>query len=366
MTSPEESLNAALDAAGHPWQAAENPITQLSEAERRRRLGVPLPDEAERAAIATRHERVLAFHARPRPAAAVAPAAFDARDVAGGNYVTDVRDQGSCGSCVAFGSVSVLETTAAFTRRQPALELNLSEAHLFYAHGKSVGVTCDTGWLPRPALRMAHDIGITYEDYFPYTPGNSGGATLNGDWPNRLARASDVVDLTGKPDRIKEHISTYGAVTACFVVFADFFPYRSGVYRHVTGGEEGGHCVSLVGYDDAQGCWIAKNSWGSGWGDGGFVRIGYGQCEIESWQVVGVTGVRLRAWTGTARVLGLWSDGAERNAWTYLENYGWHRLAGTSDQVQSTMLTQMTAAKVAGRQVNAFTDNGVVDTVYVY
>jgi C1A family cysteine protease len=364
VTSPE-SLNAALSAAGHPWQAAENPISRLPRAQQRYRLGVPLPDEAERAAIALRQERVLTIHQRPRPASATAPAGFDARDVSGGNYVTDIRDQGQCGSCVAFGSVCVLETTAAFTRRQASMALNLSEAHLFYSHGKSVGATCDTGWLPLPALGMARDIGITFEDYFPYTAGNTGGATLNGDWPNRLARAVDVVDLTGNPDRMKEHISTYGAITACFVVYEDFFAYRSGTYKHVTGTEQGGHCVALVGYDDAKRCWIAKNSWGTGWGEGGFFRIGYGECEIEAWQCVGVTGVRLRAWTGTARVLGLWSDAADRNSWTYLENYGWHRLANTSDQVQSTMLTQATAAKVAGRHVNAFADNGVVNSFYV-
>jgi hypothetical protein len=42
--------------------------------------------------------------------------------------------------------------------------------------------------------------------------------------------------------------------------------------------------VSLVGYDDGAGCWIAKNSWGTGWGAGGYFQIGYGECRIESYQ----------------------------------------------------------------------------------
>jgi hypothetical protein len=37
----------------------------------------------------------------------------------------------------------------------------------------------------------------------------------------------------------------------------------------------------FVGYDDTQGCWICKNSWGSAWGESGFFRIAYGQCGIE-------------------------------------------------------------------------------------
>src|SRR6266581_1795979 len=220
MTSPEPvnlaAIQAALGEQGHPWQAADNPLTRMSPQERRRRLGVPLPDEAERAAIQERQARA--------------------------------------------------------TRRQPNLELDFSEAHLFYTHGATQGVTCDTGWLPQRALEMCRDIGITFEDYFPYTPGNSGGAVLNADWPNRLARAVEVSTVTGDPVKIKEQISTYGAVTGCFVVYTDFFSYRSGVYRHVSGNVEGGHCVALIGYDDAQGCWIAKNSWGPSWGDQGFVR----------------------------------------------------------------------------------------------
>jgi Papain family cysteine protease/Repeat of unknown function (DUF5648) len=81
---------------------------------------------------------------------------------------------------------------------------------------------------------------------------------------------------------MKVWLSTKGALAACFTVYSDFFAYRSGVYRHVTGGLAGGHCVSIVGYDDAAGCWIAKNSWGAGWGDMGFFRIAYGQCGIDA------------------------------------------------------------------------------------
>jgi C1A family cysteine protease len=337
----------------------------MPEQDRIRRLGVPLPSDEERARIDARQAQASALHRQARAATVGAPASFDARDVAGNNYVTVVTDQGGCGSCVAFGSVAVLETTAAYSRRQPGLELDLSEAHLFYTHGASVGRNCDNGWLPLPALGMCRDIGVTFEDYFPYTAGNSGGAVLNGDWPNRQARAVDVADVTGDPVRMKEHISQYGAITACFTVFGDFFAYRSGVYRHVSGDVRGGHCVALVGYDDAQGCWIAKNSWGTGWGDGGYVKIAYGECDIEGWQCVGVKSVRLRTWTGQSRILGLWSNDQPRNGWAYLENYGWHKVASASEQIETTMLNQAVTAKTAGRAVNAFTDNGIINTLYV-
>ena len=38
----------------------------------------------------------------------------------------------------------------------------------------------------------------------------------------------------------------------------------------------------MIGYDDSKTCWIAKNSWGTGWGESGFFHIAYGECGIDS------------------------------------------------------------------------------------
>jgi parallel beta-helix repeat protein len=45
---------------------------------------------------------------------------------------------------------------------------------------------------------------------------------------------------------------------------------------------EGGHWITIVGFDDAQKCWICKNSWGTYWGERGWFRIKYGECGIEN------------------------------------------------------------------------------------
>ena len=50
---------------------------------------------------------------------------------------------------------------------------------------------------------------------------------------------------------------------------------------YVTGDAVGYHCILIVGYDDAEKAWICKNSWGTGWGDKGYFRIGYGECGID-------------------------------------------------------------------------------------
>ena len=68
----------------------------------------------------------------------------------------------------------------------------------------------------------------------------------------------------------------------CFTVYADFYSYHSGIYHHVSGALEGGHCVCCIGYDDAKRYWICKNSWNTTWGDHGFFNIAYGQVGIDA------------------------------------------------------------------------------------
>jgi hypothetical protein len=80
----------------------------------------------------------------------------------------------------------------------------------------------------------------------------------------------------------KNVLAAKGPMVAGMAVFNDFFSYRTGVYRHTTGALAGYHAVSVVGYDDTQQCWICKNSWGPGWGDSGWFRIGYGECGMDT------------------------------------------------------------------------------------
>jgi C1A family cysteine protease len=357
-----DELRGVLAENDHPWRMGDTSVSRLTEEQRRLRLGVPLTAEALAASAAV---DVRSFEARAE--AVGAPAAFDVRNVGGVNYDAEgVRNQGACGSCVAFGTVAAAEIVYRFTRGVTT-GVDLSEAHLFYVHGRARGATCDTGWLPAPAYTDFQDRGVTFEDYYPYVAGDQDGTTqVNADWPNRLARVTGAVDLTGDPARIKEHIATYGAVTACFVVYQDFFPYKGDVYRHLTGDVAGGHCVVLLGYDDAAGCWIGRNSWGAGWGEQGWFRIGYGEGNIESWQVVGPTGVALRAWLPDQQVLGLWSNEADGNLWAYASDRGWLKLDGGAVPTNLAMAAELAASKAAARPVGLFEDNGSVQQIYAW
>lgn len=102
-------------------------------------------------------------------------------------------------------------------------------------------------------------------------------------------------------DFIKTALLT-SPVYVSMYVYDDFYDYYSSdpnsVYRHVWGANEGSHAVVILGYDDAQQCWICKNSWGTGWGinigahfneEDGYFKIGYGECGIDSRRAAYVT-----------------------------------------------------------------------------
>jgi C1A family cysteine protease len=358
-------LRATLERAGNPWRSASNSMTRLTEQERVNRLGVPV-DEAEYVEIMAAREQHVAAVQEATAQAADLPSAFDLRDIGGLDYTTSVKDQKNCGSCVAFGTVATMEHVARYVDRAPYLPADFSEAHAFYGYGREAGATCETGWLPEPLLQKARDSGIAFEDYFPYTPGNQDSSKLNPDWPNRRANVVNWTNDTNDPAAIKRSIATYGSAVACFFVHQDFFSYSGGVYRPQTDQLAGGHCVCLVGYDDAQACWIAKNSWGTNWGEHGFFRIGYGECGIESWHTCGVQGVSLRAWLADQRILGLWSNEADANVWAYGELRGWLSLGSNVSATDAAMLAELAASKSAGAKVGLFEDNGSVQQIYAW
>jgi C1A family cysteine protease len=358
------SIQEALRTTSATWEAGENAITALSETERARLLGVAPPPGAPTAEQMARRAPppAIAFESD----AIAAPAAYDLRNVSGNNYVTPIKNQGGCGSCVAFGVASIIETKLRLQRGNPGLAVDLSEAHLFFCYARDEGRNCGNGWWPQNALEKVKQSGVCDEACFPYTDRDQDCSGRCADWAGRSVKISGYTNLTNQPAQMKEWLSTRGALSACFVVFGDFFAYRSGVYRHVSGTNSGGHCVAIVGYDDAQGCWICKNSWGAGWGESGFFRIAYGQCSIESWLVHGVDAIVETGWLNNVRVTGLWAINQDRNVWIYLAGIGWRRLAFDNDVITTTMLADAIIAKAAQRPVNVYQDNGVIKQIYVF
>ncbi|HJQ45659.1 MAG TPA: C1 family peptidase [Amycolatopsis sp.] len=375
MTYEEEIavIRDSLASLGDPWQVGETRLSRLGVESRSVRLGVPAPSAAEvearvdlagqmtEAALGAAGQRCTAAHA---PTGTL-PHKFDLRYTCDGDYVTPVKDQGECGSCTAFGVIAVLEGTAAYTRRKAGLDLDLSEAQLFFGHAAEHHLTSTSGSWPDDLLRDCVSDGVTFENYWPYHDNGSG--SLNPNWTSQVVHAENIVDLTRNPAGIKHHIYGYGPVTACMVVYDDFFHYTGGVYRHTTEDSRGGHCIALVGWDDEQGCWIGKNSWGTDWGEAGYFRIAYGEAYLEDYPearptTVGCTGTTLRAWLPAQRALGLYASARDEHGWAYLENLGWTRLSGGTSGVHQLVL--LAGARADGHPVAPYLEYDEIRMVH--
>lgn len=216
------------------------------------------------------------------------PTRLDWRDFDGENWTTRIRNQSSCGSCVAFATVGAIESRMEIALANPTLNLDLSEAHLFFCDSDS---SCVTGWSPYAAMNSARDIGIAGEACYPYSTSDQT-CSVCPDWQNRVTRITDWVGLTNSSD-MKQALADEGPFEATMLVYSDFFNYTGDVYRHTSGVLEGGHAVTVAGYDDEQGYWIAKNSWGRGWGEDGWFRIAYGECGVDDYAYVPIVEVPL-------------------------------------------------------------------------
>jgi Papain family cysteine protease len=364
-------LRSLLTEKGGSWRAGETSMSALSDAMFKRRLGARPTDgrtlaDIERQAAA-RSAALLAERRAPGT-----PAAYDLRNVGGKNFITQIKDQGACGSCVAFGVCAAMEGTLRVQENDPNLSIDLSEAHLFYCHGRAQGRNCDNGWIPDEALQACQNAGIVDDACYPYTAGDQDCTGRCSDWQQRLHKVTAFHTVSATAD-MKTWLSTKGPLPACFVVYADFRHYRSGVYRHVSGEQLGGHCVSIVGYNDSDQCWICKNSWGTGWGEDGFFKIGYGECAIDTWQVCAVEGVTKPeehheeegVWQRNRLVTALWCNGQPRNAWIYADGLGWRRITPDSDVTFLNLLYQSAGAKAARRRVNFFEERDTVKEIYV-
>jgi C1A family cysteine protease len=365
------SIQAAIQDAQAGWQASSNFLTALSEDERLLYLGYePGPGEpsleAREQAAQANYE---AFAAGVKMLAVGAPASYDLRNVGGKNFITPVKDQGGCGSCVAFGTSATVEGTKRVLANNPNLAIDLSEAHLFYCLARAQGRNCGNGWWVDPALNCFQNPGVADEACYPYTAGDQNCTNLCGDWQSRVTKITGWHAITAAAD-MKTWLSTRGPLDTCFTVYNDFFSYRSGVYRHVSGGVAGGHCVCCVGYNDTQGYWICKNSWGTGWGESGFFCIAYGQCGIDA-TMWAVDGIEDTGWLYNVVIIGLWAIDQDRNAWVYLRdsmgiNIGWKKISPDNDTIFFTLLTDLITAKAAKRPVSLYVQQGVIKQIYVF
>ena len=196
------------------------------------------------------------------------PASFDWRDQ---NAVTPVKDQGDCGSCWAFASIAALESLAIIETGASAPDY--SEQFPVSYNLSNQG--CDGGQLTTVA-NFYKRIGTVSDVCLPYREDDSKFPFPCSDWRDDVAGISGWSSVRRTVDALKAAVYE-NPIAVGFTLYSDFLFYESGVYEYVSGRVAGGHAVLIVGWDDAEQCFIVKNSWGKDWGEDGYFRIAYSQ-----------------------------------------------------------------------------------------
>jgi C1A family cysteine protease len=193
----------------------------------------------------------------------------------GGNWVTPVRNQGQCGSCWAFATAASLESLRIRALNLSGYNLDLSEQILVSCSGCG---SCSGGY-PSCASNFILNTGLPLESCSRYTATNGVcatgclGSTIT---RYRIAGWSWVTGSAPTVSALKNALMS-GPISVCMDVYQDFDSYRSGVYSYVWGAKRGAHAILLIGFDELNKCFIAKNSWGTSWGMSGYFNIAYSQ-----------------------------------------------------------------------------------------
>jgi hypothetical protein len=164
-----------------------------------------------------------------------------------------VKNQGGCGSCWAFATVATVEFLCGGS---------LSEQEL---------VDCDSGdsgcggGLPAIAYNFVQAQGLEDEGAYPYT-GARGGCRYNpGAARCHISGHGQTSGEGGLQGVVNQRVAAVGIAAGPDLQF-----YHGGIF---VGGcaAQLNHAVAVVGY--GAGYWLVRNSWGAGWGEGGYVRF---------------------------------------------------------------------------------------------
>ena len=218
---------------------------------------------------------------------AMATAATETEEPLPSTYRTEgkvkILNQGSVGSCVAHA----IATAMAYGE----YKAQFSTAHDF-SRGFIYGNRLDSdyqgeGMYPREALKSCNKEGDCLYNDFPYNLSYPRVKALIDEASEKLHALAKEYKIVSyfrlrKQEDIKRAIMNQGAVIISITVYSSFTgncPLPSNTDKAL-----GGHCMAMVGWDETG--WIIQNSWGSSWGNKGYLHLPYEYPINECWGMV--------------------------------------------------------------------------------
>lgn len=254
------------------------------------------------------------------------PQSYDARNAYPKcQSIKHIRDQSACGSCWAVSSTEVMSDRICIKSNQEN-QIQVSGSDLMSCcHLCSKEEGCKGGNPYQAFLYWNYSGIVTGGDYqdqntckpYPFKCQKSSGGpypvcpkkeyptpacvrSCQSGYPKSYdddkSRGSTAYQVSNDEAQIRAEIIKNGPVVASFIVYSDFYSYKSGIYQYSGGLYQGGHAVKVVGFGEENingnivPYWLVANSWGESWGENGYFRIlrGSNECEFESYVIAGL------------------------------------------------------------------------------
>eukprot|EP00600_Ochromonadales_sp_CCMP1393_P010392 CAMPEP_0174953856 /NCGR_PEP_ID=MMETSP0004_2-20121128/94_1 /TAXON_ID=420556 /ORGANISM="Ochromonas sp., Strain CCMP1393" /LENGTH=330 /DNA_ID=CAMNT_0016201591 /DNA_START=32 /DNA_END=1024 /DNA_ORIENTATION=+ len=194
-----------------------------------------------------------------------------------GELTTPVKDQGYCGSCWAFSATEQIESDAMRTLDATYI---LSPEQITQCDSTSSG--CNGGWTEHAYNYVKKAGGIETNQDYPYTSYQGITGTCKEDSSKYVISVSSFTTLRGESN-MASYVQSTGPLSVC-VDASSWNSYHGGIMSSC--GNRVDHCVQAVGVDASAvgGYWKVRNSWGTSWGESGYIRLAYGSntCDITN------------------------------------------------------------------------------------
>ena len=197
-----------------------------------------------------------------------------------------IRRQGKCGSCWAFALTEAISDRFCIKGR----DVILSPQHLVACCRGSGFAGCNGG-TSALAMNFLMKTGVVTEKCYPYTlqetrvtPPCPSKCTGTGDWNKRYyCQVNSGKVLRGKREEVKAEIVKNGPMGTFFNYRRSFNSYKSGIYTCTDPYINTNHFMKVLGWGFSNGInyWIIANSFGTAWGEQGYVRFKMGVCGID-------------------------------------------------------------------------------------
>jgi len=192
-----------------------------------------------------------------------------------GTYTTPVKDQGYCGSCWAFSATEQIESDCMRVNGENPI---LSPEQITQCDSTSYG--CNGGWTENAYEYVESAGGMCSESDYPYTSGSGTTGSCKSSLPSTSCAITGYKTVSGESS-MASYVESTGPLSVCLDA-STWNSYSGGVMSVC--GRSVDHCVQAVGIDSSSGYWKVRNSWGTSWGESGFIRLKYGSntCDITN------------------------------------------------------------------------------------